>query len=90
MTRFDIGLTSSTGQDAQLCTTQQEPYILKAVRVLLDEGAAINAESKPIEAFEDVLATEGCWSALDFALRGKLDGAPDRIKAGGSSEIRAW
>ena len=62
----------------------------EAVRVLLDEGAAINAESKPVEAFEDVGATKGGLSAFDYALRGKLDGAPDRIKAGGSSEIRAW
>ena len=63
---------------------------LEAVRILLEQGAAINSESKPIEAFANVSATEGGWSAFDFALRGKLDGAPDRIKAGGSSEIRAW
>ena len=63
---------------------------LEAVRILLEEGASINAESKPVEAFEDVSATEGGRSAFDFAIRCKLDGAPDRIKAGGSSEIRAW
>ena len=63
---------------------------LEAVKILLGKGASVNAESLPVEAFDDIPATNGGWTAFDWAVRQKLDGAPDRIKAGGSTEIRKW
>ncbi|MCJ1274124.1 hypothetical protein MMC21_001919 [Puttea exsequens] len=64
--------------------------LVLAVEVLLEKGARINAENLLIEAFENLRGTTGGWTAFDWAVRNKLDGAPDRIKAGGSTEIRKW
>ncbi len=62
----------------------------EAAELLLERGANVNLET----AANDLIARQSQsavgWTALDYAVNSYIHGAPQDIKFGGSSEIRAW
>lgn len=62
----------------------------EAAELLLQRGVMVNLETAATDSVARKDKSAARWTTLDFAVSSYIHGAPQGVKFGGSTEIRAW